>query len=111
MDWSRILAVSKRSLLELKHDKRTLMYALVTPMVLMILFGIAFGGHVHDVKVIIVNEDGTFASKVIANLDKDTFSISQGTSLEEALDKLKNGECWAVLYFPKDMQTGIFRQK
>ncbi|NJE61571.1 ABC transporter permease [Thermococcus sp. 21S7] len=107
MNWERVLAISRRSLLELRHDRRLLSYAMVTPVVLMVLFGLAFGGHVHDVKVVVVNEDGSFGSEVVSNLNGSTFSVSHAESLEKALRKLKDGECWAVIYFPRNLSEGI----
>ena len=102
MSLGRVLAVARRSLLELRHDKRLLSYALITPIVLMVLFGLAFGGHVHDVKVVVVNDDGSFGSEFIGNLNASTFSVSKAGNLAEALEELKEGKCWAVIYFPEN---------
>ncbi|AHL23712.1 ABC transporter permease [Thermococcus nautili] len=102
MNSGRVLAVARRSLLELRHDKRLLSYALITPIVLMVLFGLAFGGHVHDVKVVVVNDDGSFGSGFIGNLNASTFSVSRAETLGDALKELRDGRCWAVIYFPEN---------
>ncbi|GAB6136145.1 ABC transporter permease [Thermococcus prieurii] len=102
MNSGRVLAVARRSLLELRHDKRLLSYALITPIVLMVLFGLAFGGHVHDVKVVVVNDDGSFGSEFIGNLNASTFSVSRAETLGDALKELREGKCWAVIYFPEN---------
>ncbi|NJE49227.1 ABC transporter permease [Thermococcus sp. 9N3] len=102
MNSGRVLAVARRSLLELRHDKRLLSYALITPIVLMVLFGLAFGGHVHDVKVVVVNDDGSFGSEFIGNLNASMFSVSRAETLGDALKELRDGRCWAVIYFPEN---------
>jgi len=102
MNPGRVLAVARRSLLELRHDKRLLSYALITPIILMVLFGLAFGGHVHDVKVVVVNDDGSFGSEFVGNLNSSTFSVSRAETLGDALKELRDGKCWAVIYFPEN---------
>lgn len=108
MKWGRILAVSKKAFWELRHDRKLLGYALVTPVILMVLFGLAFGGHVQDVKILVVNDDnGHLASEIVKNLDRGTFTISENQNLGNSLNKLRNGECWAVIYFPKNFTRNV----
>ncbi|WP_456394255.1 ABC transporter permease [Thermococcus sp.] len=112
MNWGRILTVSRKVFWELRHDRRLLVYALVTPVVLMVLFGLAFGGHVQDVKIIVVNEDnGHMAADIIKNFDRGTFVIEENMNIKNAIESLKNGECWAVIYFPKNFTENIFHGK
>ncbi len=112
MNWGRILAVSKKTFWELRHDKRLLIYALVTPVVLMVLFGLAFGGHVQDVKIIVVDADnGHLAAEIVKNFDRETFVIDENMNLKNAIESLKNGECWAVVYFPKNFTESILHGK
>lgn len=112
MNWRRVLAVSKKTLWELKHDRKLLGYALVTPVVLMVLFGLAFGGHVQDVKITVVNTDsGGLASDIVKNLDRGTFVIEENSNLKNALEELKNGECWAVVYFPENFTGNVLHGK
>ncbi len=107
MNMGRIMAVAKRSLLELRHDRRLMSYALITPIVLMVLFGLAFGGHVQDVKLVVVNDDGSFGSEFVRNLNTSTFSVSHAGTLEDALKELKDGKCWAVIYLPGNPSEGV----
>ncbi len=112
MKLERILAVSKKTFWELRHDKKLLAYAIITPIILMVLFGLAFGGQVQDVKIIIVNEDsGHLASEIVKNLDRGTFTISESQNLEASLDRLRNGKCWAIIYFPENFTKNVLLGK
>ena len=55
--WSRFLAVFRKELLQLKRDRRTIAMIIIQPAMMMILFGIAFGGEITHLPIVISNAD------------------------------------------------------
>lgn len=124
MNASRILAISKKNALTILKQRRTLALMFIAPIIAMFLFGYAFGGHAHNVPMIVVNDDSGYTNAagstvhvsnlVIANLknsqdpDNITFSITYMDNLNSALKYLDNGSVTAVLYFPSNFSQNTF---
>lgn len=112
MDLKRVLAVSKRVFMDLKNDKRSLALIIIAPLFSMAIFGLAFSGNVEDIDVIVVNQDTgmdvpvigniDFASQVVENLDHEVLNIEHLENLDTAMEKLENGEAWAIIYFQEN---------
>ena len=118
MKLSRTFAVTKRLFLEMRNDKRTIGLIFFAPLFAMFIFGLAFSGEVHDVKLIIVNEDEGFfnpfnnttvslSENIIDNLDKDVVDLHYKDDLDDAIDEVKNGKAYGVLHFPKDFTRNV----
>jgi ABC-2 type transport system permease protein len=116
----RFLSVTKRIFLDLRNDKRTLALIFLAPVFAMLVFGLAFSGSVKNVRVEIVNKDqgapGPFTSvsvadRVIANLDKKVLDLHYSKTREEGLAKVKDGQAYAVIYFPPDLTSGVLAAK
>lgn len=119
MNMRRILAITLRVFRGFKHDRRALGLMIFAPILAMTVFGIAFGGDVTNVDVIIVNEDEGFtppfpqaptvrlSENFTRNLDKDVLNIEYMDSLDEALDKVKDGDSWAVIHFPRNFTAAV----
>lgn len=97
----RTLAVTTRVFLALKHDKRSLAPMLVGPILMMTVFGFAFGSEVGDVPVGVVNDDaGDLARDVLDHVDPAALrlrSYATGAAARAAVDA---GEVRAALLFP-----------
>jgi ABC-2 type transport system permease protein len=117
---SRILVVTRRIFLGLKRDRRSIGMMIVAPIMAMFVFGIAFSGDVKDVDVVIINSDsgapapfnnGTFymSRSIINNLDDEMLNIEYMSDPDSALDRIENGEVYAVIEFPEDF-TGTLMQ-
>src|SRR5512136_2659823 len=69
MRLQRIITLSKRALLQFRHDRRTLAFILIMPLLMILIFGYTFGGDVSNVNVEIVNKDkGILLSSVTNGL-------------------------------------------
>ena len=124
MKLSRISAISRKNLMTVVRQKRTLALMFIAPIIAMFLFGYAFNGHAQNVSMVIVNNDSgalspinnstIYVSKmVISNLnyqppDDVNYSITYMTNLSQALNDLKNGKITAVLYFPANFSKNTF---
>lgn len=118
MKLSRILAISRKNLMMVVRQKRTLALMFIAPIIAMFLFGYAFNGTAENVSMIVVNNDSGVLSPVnnttfyasdlvISNLnnqppDNLTFAITYMTNLSQALSDLKDGKTTAVIYFAPD---------
>lgn len=97
----RVGAVATKVFRTLQHDKRSLGPMLVGPLVMMAVFGFAFGSEVRDVPVAVVDEDrGDLSARVIANLDRETLSLRTLATLDEARAAVERGDVRAAFHFP-----------
>lgn len=100
MKISRILAVTKKQFLTIKHDKRTLVLMLLSPVMAMLIFGFAFGTSPKNLQVIVVNNDvGSLASEYINKMDHDVLSISTSSDVSASKDKVSSGDKIATIIF------------
>jgi ABC-2 type transport system permease protein len=114
MKLQRTFAFSKRALLQFRHDRRTLAFILVMPLLMIIIFGYTFGGDVKNVAVEVVNQDvglqegaspllpnGLFLGEtIIKNFDESTLSIHENTNITNARQTVHDGQAWAAIIFP-----------
>jgi ABC-2 type transport system permease protein len=121
MKLRRTLAFTRRILLQFRHDRRTLAFVLVMPLLMMLIFGYTFGGEPKGLKIAVVNHDEkihivgqedniSIAELIIHNLDNETFTINYYNTLEEARKDLQNTDVWAIFYFPANFSTNIFER-
>jgi ABC-2 type transport system permease protein len=124
MKWSRVMAVSRKVLRSLKHDRRTLGFLVLMPIFMIAIFGYTFGGDVHGVSIYIVDLDQgvgdlSLSQRIIAQLEgDDTLSIVRViTPLDDVVDPVaagsepvRDGEAWACLVFPSDFTQDVIDQ-
>jgi ABC-2 type transport system permease protein len=116
---NRVLTITLRVFRGFKHDKRSIAMMVVAPLVAMSVFGIAFGGEVTNIDVIIVNEDEGAPSMVpgegdiflsqllIDNFDEDVLNIEFNDNMDKAVGKVREGEAWAVIHFPENYTSAL----
>ncbi len=116
MGFRRAFAITKRIFRTFRHDKRSLAMILFAPVMAMFIFGIAFGGDVEDVKVIVINEDEGYyngsnvvslSDQVISEFDDDLMDIKYSDDLDEAQNEVEDGRAWAVIYFPSSFTYDV----
>jgi ABC-2 type transport system permease protein len=116
----RVLAITLRVFRGFKHDKRSIGLMVIAPLVAMSVFGIAFGGEVTNIDVVIVNEDAGstmgptgdqvelhMADDYIGHLDEEVLNIEFMTSMDEAVRKVGDGEAWAAIHFPTNFTEAV----
>jgi ABC-2 type transport system permease protein len=105
--------VTKRVLLGISNDKRLLVFLLVVPVLVMLVFGTTFTGQVRHATLIIIDHDQgvqfktqgalNFSDLVIQNLRGDQlFNLRYSNNLTGALDLLSRGGAYGVLFFPSN---------
>lgn len=108
MNVFRILAIARKSLSQFRHDKRTLGFVIGMPLLMVLAFGYTFGGEVHDVRTLVVNEDvGPFADRLLANVTGDTLTLVAASSGASAQAEVREGRAWAALVFPANFSQDL----
>jgi ABC-2 type transport system permease protein len=114
----RVLAVSLRVFRGFRHDKRSIGLMVIAPLLAMSVFGIAFGGEVTNIDVIIVNEDAgapvgpggadvRLSQRLIDNIDEDILVIEYMDDMDKAVQRVRDGDDWAVIQFPENYTSAL----
>ena len=108
MNGRRVLAISRKSLSQFRHDRRTLGFVVGMPLLMIIAFGYTFGGQVSHVRTLLLNEDaGPMAGRLVANLTGDTLDLVDVADSNAARDEIRVGGAWAAIVFPADFSTQL----
>ena len=109
MRLERVLAIAKKNLRSLKHDRRTVGFLVFMPLLMITIFGYTFGGSVKNVDVYIVNLDQapanqSLATAIITNLQtRDTLHIvkvyTSSSMIAASTEKVKDADIWATIVF------------
>ncbi len=110
---SRIIAVAKKEIKQLKRDTRMLFVLLCFPVFLLAMFGYAVNFDVHHIKLAVYDKENTEKSREFVNtlLSSDYFDlvgfISKDSEVKLMLDdKLAQ----TVLVIPEDMTKRLYRR-
>ena len=104
----RILAVTRKTLGQFRHDRRTIGFIVAMPLLMVVVFGYTFGGEVHNVRTLVVNEDtGPAAGSLLRNVTGDTLDLIKWTGAATARDEVSAGRAWAVLIFPANFSQDL----
>lgn len=117
MNVRRTLAITRRVLRGVKHDRRSMGLMIVAPMMAMFVFGIAFSGDVTDVPLAVVQADtgaalpnGTpvhLGQSIVDHLDDRVLDIIPVASEAEAVAMVERGEARGALVIPANFSADI----
>lgn len=108
MNGRRILAVSRKSLSQFRHDKRTLGFVVGMPLLMVLAFGYTFGGEVHDVRTLVVNEDlGPMGTRFVSNITGDTLALEAASDVDAARAEVHAGRAWAIVWLPQNFSLAL----
>ena len=102
MGLRRVLAVARKSLGQLGHDRRTVAFVLVVPIILILVFGYGFGGQPTHIATVFVNEDegshGLYlGSAFLSALPSGVLDLSSVASNASAWSAVNSGSAWAAI--------------
>jgi len=113
----RFLAVTRRVFRDLRNDRRSMAMILIAPIFAMFIFGLAFSGEVSDVRVLVVNhdrgasgagEETLYVSReIMSNLDREVLDVEEMEDLDAAVQQVKDGDAFAVIFFPEDFSGSV----
>jgi ABC-2 type transport system permease protein len=77
MGLRRVLAIARKSLGQLSHDRRTVAFVLVVPLVLILVFGYGFGGQPTHIATVVVDQDvGPAGAAFVAALPSGVLDLT-----------------------------------
>ncbi len=123
MKATRVLAVARKTLRSLKHDKRTVGFLVFMPLFMIAIFGYTFGGSLEDVSVYVVNLDpgvgnASASEAIVAELAASgVLRVEQvigpegdpARSVEQALAEVEAGNAWAAIVFEENFTADVLR--
>ncbi len=112
--FNRIYAIAKKELKQLRRDTRMLFIIFFFPVVLLIIFGYAINFDVHNIKIVVYDQDNSNYSRDYINglTSSDYFDlvkiIDKNSEIKEVLDR-KIAQ--AVVVFPSDFSEKLLRKE
>ena len=101
MGFLRVAAVARKSLGQLAHDRRTVVFVLVVPLVLILVFGYGFGGTPSHIATVVVNEDqGSAGATFLSALPGGVLTLQAASSNASAWSTIHDGSAWAAILIP-----------
>jgi ABC-2 type transport system permease protein len=114
---TRILAVARKNLMSLMHQRRTIGFLVLMPLLMITIFGYALTGNVKNINVYVVNLDQapageSISTQIIVNLQtRDTLHIVHVYSTSDAIalatDKVKDADIWATIVFNETFTADV----
>ncbi len=103
----RVMAIALRTINQFRRDRRTIGLLFVVPIVIMLIFGLAFSGEVQNLPVIIDNQDTILGVLIEENLANDTrLSLVEGDYFE-GIDQVESGNYYASILIPANFTASV----
>jgi ABC-2 type transport system permease protein len=86
------------------RDKTSLFFTFLFPLIFLFIFGVIFGNNSVSFRIALINDaNSSFAKSFAKSIkEKDTFKVSDTTSLADAKSKMSRGELDSVIELPKN---------
>jgi ABC-2 type transport system permease protein len=113
----RISALIERDMWKFFRNPALMMASMIFPLVQLVVLGYAFGGHIKNVQIALVDNDtGTQSLPLRVGLtaiaeNPRTFKIAHYPNLTEAMIDLRAGFLKAVIYVPPDYSRRVLRNE
>jgi ABC-2 type transport system permease protein len=108
----RITAVVVKELIQLKRDPRSLVMIAMIPLIVMLLFGVGYGGGMGKISIAVVNLDkGSLSWTVIDSIMKtpSVYVKAYANSIEEGRELVKDGTVSATVVIPEGFTQELMR--
>jgi len=108
MKFQRIFAIVERDMRKFFRSPALMMSSMIFPLMQLIVLGYAFGGKIKGIKVAVVDEDRSAASRDVRQrfdaiiAGPQTMKIAEYNSLSDAELDLRTGFVRAIVYIPVD---------
>lgn len=110
MSLTRLLAMSRKEVLQLRRDTRSLILAFLLPMMLLILFGYAISWDVRNIHIAVLDGDRSAASRELIDAFRSSgyFTIVQNLERPAQIDQLFDRSlAQAVLVIPAGFSSKL----
>lgn len=99
----RLLAISRKEVIQLRRDTRSLVLAFLLPVVLLVLFAYGISWDINDIRTAVIDQDHTAASRSLTASFRAAgyFSIRhEGTEVGDAIPLVDRGRAQLALVIP-----------
>jgi ABC-2 type transport system permease protein len=110
LDMTRLLAIARKEILQLRRDSRSLALAFLLPLLLLILFGYAISWDIRDISMGVLDGDRSSASRALV----DSFRASGYFTVDHQLESpreieplMQRGAVQMVLIIPPDFSANV----
>lgn len=110
MSLTRLFAIARKEVLQLRRDTRSLILAFLLPMMLLILFGYAISWDVRNIHIAVLDGDRSAASRELIDAFRSSgyFTIIQNLDRPAQIDQLfDRGLAQAVLVIPAGFSADL----
>lgn len=110
MSLTRLLAMARKEVLQLRRDTRSLILAFLLPMMLLILFGYAISWDVRNIHIAVLDGDRSAASRELIDAFRSSgyFTIVENLERPAQIDQLfDRGLAQAVLVIPAGFSSDL----
>ncbi len=107
---TRLLAVARKEVIQLRRDIRSLIMAFVLPVLLLVLFGYAISWDVQNIETGVLDRDGSARSRELIDAFRSSgyFDIRKRLEDEDEIDRLLDrGGVRIVLVIPTDFSRDV----
>ncbi|HEY1963089.1 MAG TPA: ribosome-associated ATPase/putative transporter RbbA [Rhizomicrobium sp.] len=111
---NRVWAFARREAIELSHDRVRLAFAVLGPLLLMIVFGYGISLDINHVTYSVLDFDGTAASRQYADTFRGSLYFDEKKPIpnyEELDRRLRNGELRFGLEIPSGFQRDLYAKR
>ncbi|WP_338027975.1 ribosome-associated ATPase/putative transporter RbbA [Croceibacterium selenioxidans] len=108
--WSRVWAFARREAIELRHDSVRLIFAILGPLFLMVVFGYGISLDVENLTYAVLDNDQTVESRAYADSYRGSIYYDERAPIfsDQDLDRrLRNGELRFALDIPAGFQEDV----
>lgn len=110
MDLTRLLAVSRKEVIQLRRDTRSLLLAFLLPVLLVILFGYAISWDVNDITTVVLDRDQSQRSRELLDAfwAPGYFTLRKTVTKYDEIDALLNrGQARVAVVIPPDFAEDL----
>lgn len=110
VNWTRLMAVARKEVLQLKRDRRSLLFAFALPVFLLLVFGYAIAWDVKNIAMVVADHDNSPASRELIDTMRASgyFTVVARLSTPAEVDAwIDRGAAVAALTIPPDFSERL----
>jgi len=109
LDTQRLLAVSRKEILQLRRDKRSLALAFVLPVLLVVIFAYGISWDVNEIRTLVVDGDGSAESRALVDAFRASghFHVEAGADPRDVDRLIDRGRIQLAIVIPPDFSNDL----
>ena len=107
---TRLMAIARKEIIQLRRDRRSMIFAFVLPLLLLVIFGYAISWDVKNIAAAVVDYDQSSSSRAVVDALRSSgyFTIVGHVRSAEEYEKLiDSGKVMIVFVFPVDFSRKL----